>query len=223
MIMVNILSKKGADAGGGKEGRAWYNSKTGIMTLSILLSLAFSFAIYFFYIGPQFDRVGPGKEFDVAALDQKVGEQEQILEQLKTLRQNFEAIDQEQVDLLSRMLPHSKDVPELLAQLEAIARQSGVDLITVNIAEVKDTTSQTARQRLQAQAGQAAATPRSNQIKEMTIQLEIGAYRYDTYRAFLLALQTHVRLLDVERYTFSTENDTHSLTLRTYYLDGAMN
>jgi hypothetical protein len=192
-------------------------TKGAIVALAVMGSLLFSVLVYFLLIGPQFDRVGPGREFDVAALDSQIQQRDQLREQLKSLQQSYEDISTDDVDLLSRILPENENIPELLSQLETIARQSGVSLVSINIAEIEERGPQSARQRLEAQA-QGANLGTASGTQTLNLQMEISAFSYQSYKQFLESLQAHVRLIDVDRFNYSAENQTHSIGARTYFL-----
>lgn len=197
---------KGGDLHPKKSGvPAWAWTALGCIVLSVLA--------YAFVVSPQWNRVGPGKQIDLAAAQQDVSSREHYLNQLQELQRNYQAIDQASVDLLSRMIPRGKGTPELLHQLEAIAKQSGVNLTDVNISEVQqDVKKGTAAQR-------AAAAQKKSDVKQLLVQLQVSAYDYRSFRSFLEAMQSHTRLLDVENYVYTTEKPIQQITLRTYYIE----
>lgn len=168
---------------------------------------------YFFIVSPQWKRVGPGRELDVAAAQNDTAARERYLNQLQELQENYLAIDPSSIDLLARMLPRGKAAPELLHQIEAMARSSGVNLTNINISEIQDEVRRgTAAQR-------AAAQQQKSDIKQLLIQVQVTAYDYPSFRSFLEAIQSHTRILDVENFVFTTEKEIQQLTLKAYYLE----
>jgi len=203
----------------GRKSAIDFKSRKVVLALTILLAIIISAGAYFLIVSPQLARVGAAREFDVSSSEASVTSKKAYLDQLKQMKSNYEQIDSADVEVLSAILPGNVWAPELLSQLEAIAKRSGVGLLGVNIAEVEETDVRTARQRLQAQAGQAAEAPKSKDIREVNLQLEISAFDYPSYKRFLEALQTHIRIMDVEQFSFNTENDTHSLRVKTYFVE----
>ncbi|MBI4122114.1 MAG: type 4a pilus biogenesis protein PilO [Parcubacteria group bacterium] len=179
----------------------------------VVSAAAFAFIVY-----PQWTKVGAGREFDTASLEQTYQDREKTLNQLKALSGNYEKIDAENISLLSSILPTSKAIPELLAQLEAIARQSGVSLTSVSLAEV-DEKGSTLKQTLEAEVGGGKKTvKKDNKIRQMNVQMQVGANRYPVFKQLLEQLQSHTRLIDVESYLFASDQDSQALTLKVYYL-----
>ena len=193
-----------------------FASRSSITALTVLGVIIVSGLGYYFLVKRQLDRVGPGREIDVATAAATLEQQQGYLAQLKSLKTNFEAIDPSSVDLLSQVLPAEKAVPELLAQLEVIARQTGVDLRSVNITDVEQT-GPSARQRLRQEVGGAAPVVPGN-VKEMLVQIEISAFTYRAYKDFISALESHTRVIDAQNFSFQTEQETQNITVKTYYL-----
>lgn len=184
----------------------WLLTTLGCVVVSVLA--------YLFIVSPQWSRVGAGRELDVAAAQTEVSGRERYLGQLQALRNNYHEINPTDIELLSRMLPRGKGSPELLHQLEAMARASGVTLTSVNISEVQEEVRRgTAAQRA------AAAKQAASDIKQLLIQLHVTAYDYPSFRAFLEALQSHTRLIDVENFVFTMDKEIQQLTVKAYYLE----
>ncbi len=196
-----------------------FQSKGSIIALSLFVSILLSGIVYFVFIKGQYDRVGLGKELDVITLDQQIENKQKQLDDIKKLQASFEAIDDNNIDLVSRILPDQEQVPELLTQLEVIAKQSGVSLISVNVSEVEVAGKQSASERLKSQLNESNKASASSGIKSISIQVDVSAFNYLSFRQFIDSLQSHARIMDIQRFNFSTENQFHSLTLHTYYLD----
>ena len=128
------------------------------------------------------------------------------------LKNNFEAINQADVETLSTILPAEPLIPELLSQLEIIARRTGVDLLGVDLRE-EDLTALAARTS-QATAG----APRVKDTARVLIDLNFDPFTYERFVNFITALETHSRLFDVEGIEFKGGGE-ESLKLRTYFLD----
>lgn len=197
--------------------RSRLQSKRALVGWTALLSVLISAGAFFLVVQPQWNRVGAGKELDVASIENTLQERERYLNQLKALRANFEKIPSSDVDLLARVLPTNKAIPELLTQLEAIGQQSGVDVADVNISEVAESRT-SARQQLQQEVAKTQTASGAKSIKSLNVQIQVTTDRYDRFKLFLESLQTNNRLLDVESYLFSTDQEIQTVTLKTYYL-----
>lgn len=217
-IKINKSKKEDKSKKLPKKKSIQWRSKKVVLSASITLAFLLSLAAYYLVVGPQFERVGVGREFDLAGVESNLTERRAHLSQLQTMKENFEQINSDDISVLANILPGDMAVPEILSQLEAITRQSGVGLVSINIAEVEEEDVRTARQRLQAQAGQASTIPKNKDIKQVSIQIEISAFDYPSYKRLLEALQSHARLMDVEQFSYDIESDTHSLRIIAYFM-----
>lgn len=195
-------------------------SRGAMIVLAIVIAALLSAIIYFLFVGPQFDRVGVGKEFDVASVEAQVDAQQETLDRLKELEGNLQDLSDTEIDLVSRILPSQEMIPELLAQLEVIAQTSGGSLTSVNISDVDGSENLSTRQQLQRQLSNNAAAAKTKQtLKTLNVQLSITAANYDSFERFLMAVENHTRIMDVQRFNFGVENQFHSVTVHTYYLE----
>ena len=194
------------------------STKRNIIVLIVIGTILISAVSYFAVVQRQLAQVGPGELFDIDDINRRVEEKENYLADLKKIKDNIESIDQEDLEILSGIIPTGKDIPELLSQLEAISRQSGVDLISVRFSEVEENSQTTVRQRLKGQEAQAATKKMSVNVQSLGVRLEFSAYTYPRFKNFMEALQTHIRLFDLKTFSYDTERDVHNLTLDTYYI-----
>lgn len=181
---------------------------------AVIIALLMSVLVFFLYVFPQWNRVGQGKEFDQEALRQELRGKEQVHAQLKTLKENFDGIPQDQLETIGVVLPQGEQVPEILNQLETIARASGVNLSSVNVAAIEEIDTRSARQRLQAPA----AASRGQAVKTLRIQLDVTAFQYQNFKRFVQNVQSNARIMDIQRISFSADSETHSILLNTYHL-----
>ena len=214
---MELHIKKQQTANPGESHRGMFASRKSLTLWTIIAVVVISVAAYLLVVAPQWGRVGLGKELDTATLESTYKERERVLSQVKELRDNYEKIDQEQISLLSNILPTDKSVPELLNQLEAIARQSGVSLIDISISEVVDK-GISAKQALQQEVGKTSVAVKSKEIKKMNVQLQVSTDKYPAFKQFIEQVQSHTRLLDIESYLFSTEQELQNLTIKAYYI-----
>lgn len=199
-----------------KDKKSFLKTKSGVITLTVFLVLLISAGAYFLMIKPQLDRVGLGRELDLQTTSAEFENQQKYFTQLKALKKNFEEIEREQLKTLSQALPINVSTPELLAQLETMARQSGVDLKRVNLTEVEEK-GPSARQRIKQEVGAAAKTI-SKDVAEVLVQIDIAAFDYKSFKDFVNLLGSHRRILDVEAAFFQTDQEDQRITLKAYYL-----
>ncbi len=190
-------------------------SRNSVVGITILLALLISAGAYFFMIKPQLDRVGPGKELDLASTTTTLEQQKKVLSQLKMLQGNFEEISSDDIALLSNILPSEDAIPELLTQLETIALSSGVDLTRVSLSEI-EAAALSARQKLEQEVSGAQAA-QTKGVREVMLQMEIDAFSYESFKKFVSSLENHARIIDVETFNFQTENERQRVVAKTFY------
>lgn len=190
-------------------------SRGAVIGAAVFVSIVISLLAYFFFVGPQFGRVGPGSEFDVEATDSLLTQRKQTLNQLKALSSNVAQIEQADIDKVAKVLPADISLPELLVQLDAMARQSGVDLLGVETREILPEETGV-RQRLQ-QTEQASAQTRKG-VQEVEVSLEVSSFSYVRFKTFVETLANHRRILDVQTMQYVQGEESHEITVKTYYL-----
>jgi Tfp pilus assembly protein PilO len=203
----------------GKRQSAILRSRGAMLTLALVLSFALSIAAYVLFVGPQFKKVGIGRTYDVVTLNAELASKENTLNQLTELDKNLSELSESEIDLIARVLPNDKLVPELLAQIEVIAQTSGVSLASINIAEIDDSEQLSTRQQLQKQLSDTQATKKESTLKKISVRLSITAGNYQAFERFIESLESHTRIMDIQRFNYGTENQFHSVTVTTYYLE----
>jgi len=200
-----------------KKKKSFLKSTFGVVVLTIVFGLAISAGGYYGLVKPQLDRISMGGEFNLATASSTLEQNKRDFNALKLLKSNFDEIDSRQIKLLSQALPVNKSTPELLSQLETIARQNGVQLERISMTEVEEV-GPSARQRIQQQV-EGVALVKSKDITEVIVQVNITAFSYKSFKDFVTALQNHRRILDVETLLYQSDQDSQRVTFKTYFLE----
>ena len=199
-----ILTKDAASPiKGGSKKLSWW-----LFFLSLLILSA---AFYFGLVSRQWNKAGAGKEWDVARARADFDAKNHELSQLKQLLGQYQSLAPDEIELASRILPQQQDIPELLTQLELLAQQNGVNILSLTSSEIKEEAGP-------AKNGVGAAANRTVPYQQLSIKLDLDVRDYRSWKSFLAALQSHARLLDVETFSFDLEQQQQTLTLKTYFL-----
>jgi len=155
------------------------------------------------------------------SLKNEVDTQKNLLaskEELLTKVQQLENVYEEQQDKIEKteyVLPTSKKIPELIVQFEALASESGLILEELYFKEQKATGPISQRG---VEEGQKEIRP----YKVLNIFLSVTG-SYESFRAFVKALEYNIRLLDIQKIKFSAEESQEvngfifDLELTAYY------
>jgi hypothetical protein len=127
---------------------------------------------------------------------------------------------------LETMLPADPKTPDLLVWVESLARESGIQLLAIDIAndDVQDNDIGA-----NFAPGVAAAhpnlvknefTPDGNVVpRSVTISLRLAGGDYQVIKSFLNKLENSLRLMDVLSFSFSPTAQNYTMIIRAYYLE----
>jgi Tfp pilus assembly protein PilO len=166
-----------------------------IIILVVFSGLLAAFIFFTFYFSPVIE-VQQSENLKQAELEQK----QKNLEDLKSLKVDYESLEAD-VQNLFYVLPDEKDLPDLYVQIENIVTQNNLDLQSINITELTA-------------AEEAKPIPG---IDQLSINLTIGQADYFRLKSLLNDIENSLRLLDVASISYSSQNNTFSIILNTYY------
>lgn len=173
----------------------------------------------FFIMLPKFKEVRQSREVLVgkqAAMEQRrnaFAGMEKIIADLEVKRSELGPLDE--------AIPTSPDIPELLANLEQLARQSGLLISDIQISTAPTVSSLAPGEDL-ARAQRAEQLMRSAEnLSIMNISLNVVG-QYPQLEAFFLNMERNLRLMDLQTVSFGeTDEDAggqeYNLQLETYY------
>lgn len=128
------------------------------------------------------------------------------LEALKNELAAWQQLPLEQRHQVELMLPSSVDLPNLLTQLEAVANQAGFHVQAIAVGD-----SATPR-------GQSKAlTTEPNNLKHVQVTVSLTGGNYTTFKQLIVVLQSAWRLLRLESFGFSSDDDSYRFELTAFY------
>lgn len=135
------------------------------------------------------------------------------------LRKEYEDVKNQNLNdikKLQNILPQEKELPELMAQIEALADRQGLILadITINNSSNVGSTSSSDKEK------QDAANNARDIIREIEVSVSIlgGDGTYDKVKSFLSAMENHIRLIDITSFSFDEKMTSYSVVFKTYFL-----
>ncbi len=127
------------------------------------------------------------------------------LEKLKAMKTNYEQLEQSSQKILE-VLPEDKNLPEIILQLEELARKNNLTMTNINIAEDKQTTANEQK------------TNKLN-VKKVVLTTNLTGGDYFTLKSYLMDVEKNVRLLDIQSLAYSPITNSYDLMLGSYYLE----
>lgn len=177
----------------------------------ILFSIA-----YTFLFGPELSMVitnkqtlfSKGKSLE-AAKDFKLK-----VEELKKERDGIMNQDSQNIKKLYEVLPQKQNLPEIMAQIDALARKHDLVLGSIQIENTQEETEGDA-------LAEDSTVDIGSRIKAIQVTVFIlgGDGSYGKVKELLDGLESHVRLLDITSFSFDPQMTTYSIIFKTYYLD----
>lgn len=135
------------------------------------------------------------------------------------LRKEYEDVKNQNLNdikKLQNILPQEKELPELMAQIEALGDRQGLILadITINNSSNVGSTSSSDKEK------QDAANNARDIIREIEVSVSIlgGDGTYDKVKSFLSAMENHIRLIDITSFSFDEKMTSYSVVFKTYFL-----
>jgi len=156
-------------------------NKNIIIAILILVFLG----IVFFLDWPAFEQISRLRE-EIRDYNKLIAEKEELaakVEQLKSVYEN----KQGNIKKVYYALPRTKEVPEIIVQLEALASENGLILEKIDIQEIKKQES-----REENGAG----------VNTLKISLAVSG-TYSSFKSFLEALEYNIRVMDIQSIKFS--------------------
>lgn len=182
---------------------------SGIMVPLIVLVIL---AVGYFMMLPRYHGVRQQRVL-LAAKQDEVKKSKEILDQLKGLVKEFDA-KHEQATAITDTLPTAPEIPEILANFDYLAKQSGLTLVNLQI------TLPSATPNAAPPKPDAVATLTENLV-EMRIDLTLAG-KYPNLKNFLTNLEQNARLLDLKSLNFNESSEANGLQnfvlkIQTYY------
>ena len=206
----------------------WLNKNYKIAAGSI--GVVVMLAGLFWLVYPKYQTL---RQVTTASLPDKIGELKALedyavkIKELERVIADWQAKNQTKVKILEQVLPGTPKVPELIAQLDALARASGFTINSLDFAESEagqlSGTTGAAVTKAKVAVNKAAGLDEilDKNIRLVNINLNLTGGDYLSFKKFLDRLEKNMRLLDVVSIDFSSslsEGTDYALALRTYYL-----
>ncbi|HNV97247.1 MAG TPA: type 4a pilus biogenesis protein PilO [bacterium] len=184
-----------------------------IKILIILEIVLVFFVSYFYLIKPKFNQLLNS----IAVLKDKNVELETVIDyqnKFIDLQNSYNKIENKNkgdIQKLRDILPEDKYLPELMAQVEALAIDQGLVLANITI----DSSSN-----VKSSPDENETKGSSDIIREIQVSINIlgGNGTYDKVKEFLKAMESHIRLIDIMSFSFDEKMTAYSIVFKTYFL-----
>ena len=167
---------------------------------------------------PQYHRLKDTGVFESKEAENILAERENYLGELRNMRQTYDDLEIRAWRNLDNILPRESDIYLLFAQMETLARDNGLVLVSINI---NDGSAAASQQTPNSKVEKPAVVNNSvaDNIRTINLSLNLeGINSYENFKLFLDNLENNARILDIKSLSYSPEKSTYTVTLATYYL-----
>lgn len=170
----------------------------------IVLLFGVIFGFFFFkVIQPEYQKYLPGGPLHADTEKVHLLDRTRYRNELQKLYSLYKENAGGDIDQLALMIPPTQDIPTIFASCEAIAKEQGVNLQSIEIigAENEKTTMQ-------------------GGIRSFTVSLQVQQIDYTRFKKFLSALESQMRLTDIQSVNFDPSGKAASFTMKVYWSPG---
>jgi Tfp pilus assembly protein PilO len=161
---------------------------------------------YLFLIDPYLDEIKLQISQDIATEKNYGVIQQQKINKLIEQREAFDKINIKELEKIDYILPKEEDIPNLFAQIEAIAKEYSLLLTSISTSNYNEETKN----------GEIVKPP--NSVKKVLVSITLdGGSDYEALKNFLKALEFNIRLLDISSINISSDFRVYNINCITYY------
>jgi len=203
-----------SDASSNKNPKIPFYSKHIKITLFLLLLVLLSLG-YFLVVNPQKNRYNQAKN-DIQSKKQEIESGQAINRKINNVIKQYGSVSPLDRQRLSDVLPLGSDKSSIFVNIESIAKQAGIDVSVISVSDHQDNTTSANRDILkQADNAPSQAT---YQLAEAQITAGFENVNYISLKKLLNLIESNLRILDIQNFSFNPEESKLELNLKAYYL-----
>ncbi|MBU1039462.1 hypothetical protein KKC17_04555 [Patescibacteria group bacterium] len=138
--------------------------------------------------------------------------------QIEKINQQYQNLNDSELQRINLVLPKGRDIPTLLAQFEGLAKQAGLVMQSIDFIGSGDEGQ--VRGRVESNAGQELGLP--FKVNSLQINVTLGSGSYEQIKKFVAAAAESIRLVELTSLTFSQSStgvqSGYILNFKTLYL-----
>ena len=144
-------------------------------------------------------------------------------EELSKKYEELKKLRNDDIEKIKEVLPSESDLPGIMAQVEALVKENGLELgnISLSSLEEKESSNESAKKNnIVNNISKENVDDDMSGIKEVDVAIFVFGSNggYDKIKSFLSALENHIRLIDIVSFNFDEKMSSYSINFKTYYL-----
>ena len=178
----------------------------------VFISLTIFLAGFFILLIPKYKKAISQVEIAKNNMETEYAEFSRYLNRLETLNSAYRSVDKREVDRINSLLPDAPELENLMSQVEAIAKNSGALLVSLGIEDVSGSAKSAANK---SGAKKISASP--DGLNKVKLTANLVGLDYAGFKGLLKVIESNLRLLDIERLSFTPKGNVISLEMTSYY------
>lgn len=166
----------------------------------VVVAILYGLAAYFLLFMPKIGQLMSGGALDLKPLEARLGDYEAYLDQITVEKDEFKMLHSDHVRKVPQILPDWEDAPNLFVQMDAVARENG--LVLTSIDTVAD-----------------GGAPGPHGVRRVRVSLSLAGGTFKEFENFLGSLEHLIRISDIDSLTFSSGDTTYSVILTAYFIE----
>ncbi len=158
------------------------------------------YAGYQVLLADQLKQFLAGGSLNTETVTQQLAERKSYYTSLSALDALYQASKKDTEKEITNLIPGQQEIPEIFASYEAIANANGVSVQSMDILNDKSV----------AQAG-------GSNVQSLVVSMKVANVSYVAIKKFLDAIETNIRLADVQSISFDPRSRFVDISIRSYY------
>ena len=168
----------------------------------VVLVIAYAAVAWFMLFRPKIAPLMTGGQYDLTKLEERIVADEAYIKKVGTSLSSYQKIPKANRDKLKNVVPEDVRFPSLMAQLESLAEESGMQLTTID-----------------AVVGEAGDLADGRIPIRVTATFDAGTYQ--DFKSLLVDIQRSERLFDIQQFQYSSEMTSYMLIMNAYALSAS--
>lgn len=157
-------------------------------------------AAYFLFIGPLLDQAARGHQYDPVSRRYDTEKAENQLKASEEIVADHESVNAEYRVKSATALPSKPEIPALVAAVDSLVRQAGLQLTAIDIVQAKD------------------PLKGALDLGVLNIAMNVSGGDYPALKRLLVSLERSLRLIDVLAISFNPQSATYQMSARSYFM-----
>jgi hypothetical protein len=124
---------------------------------------------------------------------------------IEKIEEMFDFLSGEKETQLNTLLAEEEEIPELVLNLEDLVKKAGFEMINIDFFGSS-----------KKKSGDQDENNNQKEIEDFFIEIEVEGGGYHNFKKMIEKIENNMRLFEVERFSFATDQETFTIKLKTF-------